>query len=734
MKFLANALLGALALGACSAPREDVSPSTGGGRREPPPAADVAVLPTVPSQFAPSQARVEGGRSRRGVDLADVSTCQTCHADVVAEWQSSAHAFASFNNPIYRSSVDRFRNEVGRTASRFCAGCHDVSLLVDGAMDGEIAPGDPRAAGGVTCQVCHGIVATRPDGNGSYVLAADPIPIPDMTDPASIARHKRRAAPPPLRTPELCGSCHRSFLDESTGNPTFLAGMDEIGTWSRSGYAGSMAARIDDVPERKACKDCHMPPENAPLGDVAARSGRISSHRFVGGHTWLASMRGDRLALEREQENLRSAASVDIAAVVAADGSKTLPAEGAPVQAGQRVIFDVVVRNQEVGHRFPGGTLDAQDTWVELVVKDADGRVLAEAGADEAESGDDPTAHVFRALVAGEDGTPLLARETHLFRAVVANHTIAPRDAALLEYAFDVPERLSHDAQPLLVLATLRHRTHDLALQRQVCDEASTPRGRAFHWSSSEAAKIDPCEPQPVTNLAEAEVWIGDGASARAGTSPRPTWRRLYEHGLAEEHNLQERLEEGRASLERAWRDVDRVGTDRERAMVLGALAWLPAHEGRTEEALDAIARTERLAPDDPALASLRATALESVWRWSDALAPLSEAALAAPRDDAIAARLAVALGSVDDAPDALAAAESGLRLSPRDPDLLRVRAIALRELDPEDPSLFDAAEEVYLAHRPTDDAPRIRSECAAHVPGCALERTDVHVHVMRPR
>jgi len=720
---------------ACSARRED-SPRP---VARPSPAPPAPLLPSTPTQFAPSQASVEGGGAVSGRDLADVEACANCHDDIVAQWRTSAHALASFNNPVYRTSVDRFRREVGREPSRFCAGCHDVALLVDGAMDADVAAGDPRAFAGVTCRTCHGIVQTRPDGNGSYVLSATAIPIPDMNDPASIARHKESAAPTPLRTAELCGSCHRAFLDESTENPTFLAGMDEYGAWSRSGYAGSKLARVDVPVAAATCQGCHMPREATRLGDVATKAGTVGSHRFVGGHSWLAAMRGDADALRREQHNLADAASIDVAVAIASDGTRTMPADGAPVVAGERLVLDVVARNLRVGHRFPGGTLDAEDAWIEVVVYDRSGRAIAEAGTRQEASGDDPTAHVLRALVAGDDGTPLLTRETHRFRAVVYNNTLGPRDAEVVEYAFDVPASLDGASLPLRVEARLRHRSRDLALQRATCEDAKTSRGRAFARATRDRAgrSLDPCAPQPVTEVARAEAWLGDGAVARPAppslaTTPRPAWSRLFDHGLGEQHNVQERLDEGRASLEEALALLGKTGTDAERAMVLAALAWLPAHEGRTAEALAWIDRAEKLAPGHPALTSLRGRALEQVWRWTEALDPLRAAASAAPRDDAVAARLAVALGSVGDEAGALAEARRGLLLSPRDPDLLRVQALAERALDGS-AAEADAAENAYLACRTADLAPDIRSACAAKASACALERVPVHVHVMRP-
>ena len=152
----------------------------------------------------------------------------------------------------------------------------------------------------------------------------------------------------------------------------------------------------------------------------------------------------------------------------------------------------------------------------------------------------------------------------------------------------------------------------------------------------------------------------------------------------------------------------------------------------RREGAPRARLRSRHARPHGGRLGPLRATALEQVWRWKEAIEPLRVSARAAPRDDGIATRLAVALGSDGDDSEALEEAQKGLLLSPRDADLLRVQALAVRALGIEDPG--DQAETAYLARRPPDDAPAIRSACSANVPGCDLERLGVHVHVMRVR
>src|SRR6185312_14385129 len=91
-----------------------------------------------PGPLAPSEARFAPDAPPTGAVIADVEGCELCHADVAAMWRTSAHAFASFNNPAYRVVVDRFRAEtasVGAAASRHCGGCHDVAPLADGLMD-----------------------------------------------------------------------------------------------------------------------------------------------------------------------------------------------------------------------------------------------------------------------------------------------------------------------------------------------------------------------------------------------------------------------------------------------------------------------------------------------------------------------------------------------------------------------------------------------------------------------
>ena len=684
-----------------------------------------AMVPQPGGALAPALTEIDP--AVRGADIAEVDTCAQCHAEVVSQWRASSHAFASFNNPVYRAVVDGFRAEVDAPKSKFCGGCHDLALMADGAMDAAVSPADDRAHAGITCRTCHSITHDRADGNGSFALTGAPIPLPQKGDRRGIAAHVARVAPPELRTFGLCAGCHRAFLDPSTGNAHHLIGQDDVTPWQRSPYAGSELHLLDEELPARDCRGCHMPLEEATLGDAAATDGKVASHRFLGAHTWLAAMRGDEATLARTRAFLKGVVSIDVAAVVLPDGGRALPADGAPVTPGERLVLDVVLRNRDVGHRFPGGVMDAQDAWIEVVVRDAGGRVLAEAGTEQETSGDDPTAHRLRSSMVDEDGQPVLERQTNRFRGAAYNHTLQPREATVVQYPLDVPQSA---ALPLSVTARLRHRTRNLPLQKVSCEASVSARGKAFR-SVHARSDLDACTAQPVTQISESTVWLGDGWEARSAPHPFPEWKRLYEHGLGWLRALQERVGEARPSLLRALDLVEREGTLRERGMVLSALGMLAAREGRVEEAMAWLARAEQNAPNHPAIAYLRGLAHAEVWRWSAAVRWYDEAAPAAGYDDRFFLDLALARGSSGDDAGALSAAWLGLSVQPRDADLLRIQALSLASLGAPAGEVA-AAEDAYARALVADMVPRVRARCSATVPGCAEERQPVHQHAMR--
>ncbi len=743
------------ALVACSPPKQDASGA--------PSAADpVAVaartslvastLATLPEpgegMIGPSLGRVTRAASTKaGHTLADVDSCETCHADVAADWRKSAHAFASFNNPVYRVVVERFRKDVGEKSSHFCGGCHDVALLVDGAMLGTIAPEDLRAHAGISCRVCHGIESARADGNASWDLDTSEIPVPEEGRPETNLRHRSRVGRAALRTAAMCSTCHKSFLDTTSGNTSHLIGQDDATPWARSAFAGSHVARIDADVAELDCRGCHMPRVPATRGDAGAKKGTVASHAFLGGHTWLAAMQDDPELLARARAFLQGRVSLDVGGLRQGDGTHELVTSApARVSPASLTVVDVVVKNLSVGHRFPGGVMDAQDTWVEVTVEDVRGARVAEAGTDHerGEPGYDPSVHVLTSAMAGDGGVPLHERETNLFRANVYNHTIPPRDAAVVGYAFTAPADLTR--YPLVLTARLRHRSRGLELQRAACADTRSERGKTFGKVGLKkvARAIDACKVQPVTDLARVEVALsprGDAVPgarvvpARADEPHEVAFERRHAYATGLSHALQEHLDAARVPLVAA---LELARSPRERAMAEGAFAQVAARQGRVDETFAWASRADGDAArsglaSPPSMARARADVLATQWRLAEAAPFLEASAGQASRDDNAWATLAVTLGSAGDPRAALAAARRGLALQPRDGDMLRVQSLALVSLDA-DPDVRARAEAAFLERRTPDDAPGVRGRCSAKVPGCANERIPVHVHPMRMR
>ena len=112
------------------------------------------------------------------------------------------------------------------------------------------------------------------------------------------------------------------------------------------------------------------------------------------------------------------------------------------VRRGDTVRVDVVVRTKKVGHFFPGGTVDAYDTWLELKATDDKNQTIFWSGMVE-DNGKGPVekgAHFYRSLQIDAHGNPINKRNAWATRAVVYVHLIPPGAADTVHYRMHIPE------------------------------------------------------------------------------------------------------------------------------------------------------------------------------------------------------------------------------------------------------------------------------------------------------
>jgi tetratricopeptide (TPR) repeat protein len=453
--------------------------------------------------FFPSSAQVYGGEKIPSKFFMESDSCKRCHEDIYNQWNSSAHHFSSFNNQWYRKSIEYMQDTVGTKPSKWCGGCHDPAVLYAGKMDTPIKQivHTPEAQAGLGCMMCHSIADVKSTmGQGDFYLeyprlhelAASKNPLVrtmhDFLTKLNPEPHRRVFLKPFMKqqTAEFCSSCHKVHLDVPVNHYRWFRGFNEYDNWQASGVSGEGARSFYYPPKPQQCADCHMPLEQSnDMGNIA---GKIHSHRFPGANTAVPTANEDPMQLKRTEDFLTSGAlTVDIFALSPAsaplkaktvkgaaagqpelattfaigeeaDTAARIPHEdtgevspvtapldrvGASVRRGDTVRVDVVVRTKRVGHFFPGGTVDAYDTWLELKGVDEKGQTIFWSGMVE-DDGKGPVekgAHFYRSLQVDAHGNPINKRNAWSTRAVVYVRLIPPGAADTVHFRMKIPEK-----------------------------------------------------------------------------------------------------------------------------------------------------------------------------------------------------------------------------------------------------------------------------------------------------
>ena len=543
----------------------------------------------------PDQAAYEAETRRLGFapsHYLGAQTCKRCHADIVEQWATSAHRFASFNNPFYRKAVELTRTTVGKEKSQWCGGCHDPAIMLAGNMTEEIDPVTLEAQAGLTCLACHAIDRIHNQtGNGNYNIQ-DEVPSPyafdtvkdglgrflhDYVLKAKPVVHKRRMLKPFFRKSEFCAPCHKVSLDVPVNHYRWLRGQNEYDSWQNSGVPHNNPMTWYEPPGTKECQDCHMPLEDARLGDVAAKGGKVRSHRFLAVNTALPAIRGDletikRIEADLQDEKLR----VDVFALKRESGATVMALDVARpvVKPGERIQIDVVVRNQGVGHTFPGGTNDSNEGWLSFKVTGPAGEIW-HSGKLSKDRRVDPAAHFFRSVLVDQHGQRIAKRNApDIYTAVYAN-VIPPSGSDIARYAFTVPEDCPDG---------------DLVLEADL-------RWRKFNREYTEFVfEGKPVPDLPITRIASDRVTLRvsrDGTGGAAGQAPDPgSWMRFNDYGVGLA------LDGVTGSAQRAFAEVAKLAPDRVDGWRNQARVFFI--DGVFDRAEAMLRKASAAAPDDP--------------------------------------------------------------------------------------------------------------------------------------
>ncbi len=256
------------------------------------------------SPFFPSSIETNTGKTIPADFFMDSKSCGECHKEIYKEWNSSAHHFASFNNQFYRKSIEYMQDVAGSTqSSKWCAGCHDHALLLNGRWERPVKEqiDTPEAQNGLGCMSCHSITKVGSSmGNAASPWSIPPLhelansKNPYLREPESFLTylnpepHRRTFLKPFMRqdAAEFCASCHKVHLDVPVNNYRWVRGFNDYDNWQASGVSGQGARSFYYPKQSSTCSDCHMP--LVPAREPGSHNGKVHSHRFAAANTALA--------------------------------------------------------------------------------------------------------------------------------------------------------------------------------------------------------------------------------------------------------------------------------------------------------------------------------------------------------------------------------------------------------------------------------------------------------------
>lgn len=689
-------------------------------------------------------------------------TCERCHMDIVEQWSKSAHRFASFNNPFYEASINDMRknalsptdgvskhsghfpqwaDRTGKIKSKWCSGCHDPSVMLAGQMTEEIDRRSPQAQAGLTCLACHAIDQIHNQtGNGNYNIAdehEDPYLFPDaqtgswealVHDTAIKAKpeaHKKQMLQPIFRTSEFCATCHKVSLPQAVNDYRWFRGQNEYDNWHDSGVAHNAARTFYLPPAKRVCQDCHMPPEEAVLGDFAAKNGKVRSHRFLAVNTALPFVRGDSETIARIEKFLREdRLRIDVFALVRGSESDSrqttfaLDKARPTLLAGEKVTFDVVVRNKDVGHTFPGGTNDSNEGWIEFTLLDAQDRVIAQSGSVGDDGYVDSAAHYFRGLVVDRHSEPIRRRNAQDMYAPVYMNVIGPGTAHTIHYAMEIPDDLA--GQELKVRARLMWRKFDRGYTEF-----------AFNTNRDAFKRFDKTPDLPITEIAKTEVTLAVTSQAATGTAAAPSeellasdWMRYndYAIGLLLQNDTKGALA--------AFAEVERIAPKR----IDGPrnLARVALQDGDLEAAYKHLLRCEELVSNDPQTAWWWGVLLQEDGRYVEAASAYKRVLQKFPEDRATWRNLGRTYYLDGKFEDAIASFDEVLAIDPEDRIAHYHVMLAARSLGRTEQAA--RAEEAYLRYKIDESAAEVTQAYRLEHHHDNLESQMIHVHELTSR
>jgi len=484
-----------------------------------------------PNPFSPGNATTTTGTFFPGEMFVPSKRCGTCHTDAHAQWRQSAHGNA-FRELLCQKNVKDLQTQKGIEFTRHCESCHNPAALFTGALTKHSKVKRPFDDDGVSCISCHSIQSVSGRGIGGYVMGEPALLIKEdgtrllagVTDQQildDVPSHRRAMMRPLLKTPEFCGSCHKSQVPRDLNDYKFLRAFMVADELQQSSFSKESPHPFY-VRDKETCNSCHMKREPAPLFDVSAKKGTLVSHRWAAANTAIPTFYKWPDQLSAVTKFLESdGLGIDIFAIRRKSQRASMEEFIAPVnrnkftlKGGDKITAEVVITNKNIGHSFPPELRDFYEAYIELTVSDESGKVFYQSGFIKPDGYLDETAHNYKTYLVKADGTYNDKHHIWRTRVFAQNNQINSGRSDLARYQFQIPNQATGT---LRLTARARYRR----FTRVFSDYAL---GKSVDY--------------PIVTMASTEyaLRIGDNQPAAPNSNDKtavPDWRRWNNYGIA---------------------------------------------------------------------------------------------------------------------------------------------------------------------------------------------------------
>ncbi|MGB6192272.1 MAG: tetratricopeptide repeat protein [Terracidiphilus sp.] len=490
--------------------------------------------------FLPSNATSANGQFLSPKSFYTAEYCGHCHKEAYNQWRQSTHS-NSFRPPWYLKNVNMLIDEKGVQYARHCEGCHNPVALLSGDMSQGMPKKRPFEQEGVTCSVCHSIVATDTTGTASYIMGTPAVLVDEKGAPvtaqvsdaeilAHLDRHSKAVMRPLYKTTEFCAACHKAAIPRELDDYKWLRAFSVYDEWQGASFAKQSPLPFYRKDAVSTCQTCHMPREAMPAdtSDPGAKNNQLASHRWLGGNSLIPAyykfdeqarrlaaflkdgpqgggvLNVDIFGLEKEGGLEKDGADRKLIAPLGLTAFSIAPVE--------TLIADVVIQNKGIGHSLIPEQRDFYEAWVDFTVKDSTGKVIAESGFIQPDGNLDPSAHSFTNRLVNVKGELNDIHQIWHNRVLAYNNALQSGRSQLVRYRFRLPKTVT---ESFTISATMRYRRFD----QHFLDFAM----QAKHY------------PEPVLDMGTETRTIRIGANGPVPPLPdeNKEWMRWNNYGIA---------------------------------------------------------------------------------------------------------------------------------------------------------------------------------------------------------